>query len=483
MRHRAGLQVCPTTGLRLEGHARPKVVQRKGGNPGELHAGQVVRGKYRVRRKIGAGGMSTIFEAEHLGLQRNVALKVLHPSLAQDPEAIARLDREAKVVSAIGHPNICEVFDLGKTEAGSPFLVMELLRGQSLADLIKSERQVGFFELAPMLKQILAALEAAHSRGILHRDLKPENIFVERSRHSGRMTAKLLDFGISKSMTYEFNEQRLTHSGMVMGTPYYMAPEQARGDVVLDQRVDLWAVGVVMYEAMSGRRPFVATNYNALLVKILTSRPRPLEKLVPGLPSVLAQINAKALTKMREDRFQTATEFADALRHAETQLREEEGGLPTTAYRRRYHEPQPQSVTNWAVAIDDPATHVDDAFPAEYEEPPAAPVAASIRDESSWVEPHLEATMTEVDASSRGIPGVPSMVDVEDEDSSGGTEVIRDAQHLRRLEVGSGPGPTARLMPRGKFVREDEEKTTLFDIDAARRKLAERQDARLGKKS
>src|SRR5690606_35159528 len=140
--------------------------------------GMVIGGKYRLEAVIGEGGMSSIYRAEHVGLERRVAIKVLHPSLAEDPEAIARLRHEAKVVATIGHPNICQIFDLGRTETGSPYLVMELLLGQSLAEHIKEHGAMHFIELAPLLKQVLQALASAHDKGILHRDLKPENVFV-----------------------------------------------------------------------------------------------------------------------------------------------------------------------------------------------------------------------------------------------------------------------------------------------------------------
>jgi serine/threonine protein kinase len=273
--------------------------------------GALLDGKYRITGLIGTGGMSAIYEAQPVGVDQIVAIKVLNPSLADDPEAIARLRHEAQVVNAIGHPNICAVYDMGRTREGVPYLVMERLVGHNMAERIRSGPMT-FRELAPLLVQVLAALAAAHAAGVIHRDLKPENVFIEN--RSGVSMAKLLDFGISKSMSYDFvDHARLTHTGMVMGTPYYMAPEQARGDSTLDQRVDLWAVGVILYEALTGRRPFVATNYNALLVKILTSRPRPIQKIVSTIPDQVSWLVDKALSKLREDRFQTARDFSDAI--------------------------------------------------------------------------------------------------------------------------------------------------------------------------
>ena len=331
--------------------------------------GWVIDSKYKITSLIGEGGMSAVYEAEHLGLDRRVAIKVLHPSLADDPEAIARLQQEAQIVTEIGHAGICEIYDLGRTADGTAYLVMERLYGQTLSERIEQAGAIGFAELAPIAKQVLAALSAAHAKGILHRDLKPENVFVEKARGSRKSSAKLLDFGISKSMTYDFiEEQRLTHTGMVMGTPYYMAPEQARGDGGLDQRVDLWAVGVVLYEALSGRRPFVANNYNALLVKILTAKPRPLAKLVKGIPKVVCDLVEKAMSKLREDRYQTANEFVRALESVERRCAMEDPHAPTLVMNRKAkHSPaptRPQRVTpDWDGEIEDPETCIDDDMP------------------------------------------------------------------------------------------------------------------------
>ena len=472
--------------------------------------GTVIDEKYRILGVVGEGGMSSIYEAEHIGLDRRVAIKVLHPSLAEDPEAIARLRHEAQVVSTIGHPNICEVFDLGRTESRSPYLVMELLVGESLAERLKARGAMQFLELAPLLKQVLAALQSAHDKGILHRDLKPENVFVESRGRRGKPTAKLLDFGISKSMSYEFQEeQRLTHTGMVMGTPYYMAPEQARGDSGLDQRVDLWAVGVMMYEALSGRRPFVATNYNALLVKILTSRPRPIQKLVPTVPDVAAAIIDRALSKLREDRFQSAREFLSAVSQAQRACMANDLGAPTMVLRRPPHrssaEPSQRGPTAWE--IEDPSTFIDDdlgydpsqiAGPVREYQPPA-PVAHQHYD--------FDADPVEPTVRERAHPGV-SDADVlhapvrqrlsSAPDSARDTEVIRRAPLFHESEktelvlhnVQEGhdaedsgdaldrptfpmppPKPVSGarpVVPRPVVAAEDDEKTTLFNPERAR---------------
>ena len=579
--HDAHVSVCPTTGLRIEQARGGDKRRRRASTQQDVQReqqrmlGLVIDDKYRILAAIGEGGMSTIYQAVHLGLQRHVALKVLHPSLADDPEAIARLQQEAQVVAAIGHPNICEVFDLGRTADGSPYLVMELLVGESLAERIKSAGSMHFMELSPLMRQILAALDAAHTKGILHRDLKPENIFIEAPKRTGSPMAKLLDFGISKSMSYDFAEnQRLTHTGMVMGTPYYMAPEQARGDSGLDQRVDLWAVGVIMYEALTGRRPFVATNYNALLVKILTSRPRPAQKVATGVPEEVAAVVDKALSKLREDRYQTARQLSQELLALERSLggrdpRAQAAGIqrapdavpeaphtrPEGAAPRR--DAAPGAGVDWSRAIDDPTTFIDDEIayePGAAASPRIAAVARPPESDgapllTSWdddvpepVEPTIQDRIP-IGYDWDDLPGSESSPADSAGTESGDTEVIQrrdlsfddttadrhitaplpghgesasfaDSQHdteviqrdvllaeaeRARLELQTDinpalhggartlpgppaqpptpprPGPPGPPRPRARRVPEDEEKTTLYDINAAKAKLRERQ--------
>jgi serine/threonine protein kinase len=282
--------------------------------------GQLVDGKYLVRGVLGEGGMGTVYEAENRHLRRSVAMKVLHPAQARKKVAVKRFHQEARAAGAIGHPNICEVYDLGTLEDGSPYLVMECLQGETLAERISAEGGLAFDDVLDVVSQVLSGLVAAHEKGIVHRDIKPENIFL--TRRTGILpVAKLLDFGVSKMMpgwagglAGEEEPMNLTRTGMVMGTPYYMSPEQARGDRNLDARVDLWACGVILYEALTGRRPFVAANYNALLLQILTTSPRPARDLRPALPVAFDQVMTRSLARAREDRYQTAEEFQEALK-------------------------------------------------------------------------------------------------------------------------------------------------------------------------
>ncbi|HEY2516181.1 MAG TPA: serine/threonine-protein kinase [Polyangiaceae bacterium] len=274
--------------------------------------GKTIGGKYLVRSVLGEGGMGAVYEAENLALGRSVAMKVLHPAQARKKVAVKRFHQEARAAGAIGHPNICEVYDLGTLDDGSPYLVMERLVGETLADRIASEGGLPFDDVIDVCTQVLSGLVAAHEKGIVHRDIKPENIFLTR-RVGCPPVAKLLDFGVSKMIAPIMNEKDedldLTRTGMVMGTPFYMSPEQARGDRNLDARVDLYACGVIIYEAITGKRPFTAANYNALLLQILTTSPRPARELRPALPQGFDEVLDKALARNREDRFQSAAAF------------------------------------------------------------------------------------------------------------------------------------------------------------------------------
>jgi serine/threonine-protein kinase len=273
--------------------------------------GKEVDRRYRIRAVLGEGGMGAVYEAEHLVLGRSVALKVLHPANAAKPEAVSRFQHEARVVSSIGHPNICELYDVGKLEDGTPFLVMECLGGDTLAERINKEGALDPEVVFETILPILGALAATHRKGIVHRDLKPENIFLARTPGSAEPIPKLLDFGISKVTALDA-DLHLTRTGMVMGTPYYMAPEQARGERI-DHRVDLYAVGVILYECLAGRRPFLAPNYNALLVQILSGEPKPLRSLRPALAEDFEPVLRRAMHKHPGQRFQTAAELQEAL--------------------------------------------------------------------------------------------------------------------------------------------------------------------------
>jgi len=273
-------------------------------------AGVVLEGKYRLTVPLGEGGMGFVYAGEHTTLRRPLAVKFLRPELASDPNALARLHQEAVAASGIGSPHIVEVLDLGTAPGGAPYIVMEFLRGRPLAMLMAEQPILPVPRIANILCQTLLALGAAHARGIVHRDLKPENIFLVDM--SGSDFVKLLDFGVSK-VRGDLSTSNLTQTGAVLGTPRYMAPEQAAGRKDIDHRVDLWAAGVILYRAVTGRFPYDAENYNALLAAILMANPLPPRQVRPDLDPRIESIILSALTRDPGARFGSAEQFRKAL--------------------------------------------------------------------------------------------------------------------------------------------------------------------------
>jgi len=274
-----------------------------------LEVGRVVAGRYRIVRPLGAGGMGAVYEAEHTALGRVVALKVLVPALAQDAEAVARFEREARSAAAIGHPGIVEVFDLGVDE-GRAFLVMERLEGEELAVRIRREGAQSAAWVARLGRDLSDAVASAHDRGIVHRDLKPQNVFLVNAGRR-RDVVKVLDFGIAKLKEADRADAPVTKTGAIYGTPLYMPPEQLRGERDLDGRSDVWAIGAVLHEALAGRPPFLAESLPELVLRITTEPPPDLER--GDVPASLRAVVSRALSKRREERFASAHALADAL--------------------------------------------------------------------------------------------------------------------------------------------------------------------------
>jgi serine/threonine-protein kinase len=239
-----------------------------------------------------------------------VAVKILHPSVGARADLVMRFRREAETIAALDHPNIVRIFDFQTPEGEPAFLVMERLHGEPLGDTIVKEGQFTAERAAFVASQVLSALSAAHAANVVHRDLKPDNVFLINM--SGlRDIVKLLDFGVAKLMNAP-TDDKLTQTGSVLGTPAYMSPEQARGAGV-DHRSDLYAVGCLMYEVLTGGAPFVAENYNALLFEIQKGVPTPLEVLRPDLDPALVSVITRAMAKNPSERFQTADAMENAL--------------------------------------------------------------------------------------------------------------------------------------------------------------------------
>jgi serine/threonine-protein kinase len=255
--------------------------------------------------------MGIVLDVEHVALGKRFALKLLRPGRGSDPIAIARFEHEARTIAALGHANICDIYDFGMLDDGRPFLVLERLDGESLASRLAREKRLRPARALSLLLQVLSALEAAHERGIVHRDVKPPNVFVTRG--GGRTEiAKLLDFGVAADIVRS-ESLALTDSGVVLGTPAYMAPEQARGEASTDPRIDLYACGVMLYEMLCGERPFAGDNYNQTIVAILEGAFVPLSQRSPQTPAALDEIVTRALAYDPKERFQTAIEFQQAI--------------------------------------------------------------------------------------------------------------------------------------------------------------------------
>lgn len=269
--------------------------------------GKVLDGKYRLTKLIGKGGMGSVYEAEHEVISRRVAVKMLNPEYADESDVAERFVREAKAASAIGHPNIIDIQDVGEHE-GATYIVMELLEGTSLSSLIKSKGRLEPAHVVSIARQVADGLEAAHSKGIVHRDLKADNVFLTYDPRLGEQV-KILDFGISKVMEKDGTD--LTQTGAVMGTPHYMAPEQVRGEKDVDARIDVWALGVMIYQMLTGMFPFPGSKTPEVLVRILTEPMAGLE--LPDLPDEMMEVVERALEKDRKTRFQSVAELRKAL--------------------------------------------------------------------------------------------------------------------------------------------------------------------------
>ncbi|HVU05179.1 MAG TPA: protein kinase [Polyangiaceae bacterium] len=279
-----------------------------------LSTGDVIDGKYRIIRLIGEGGMGAVYEGENIRIHRTVAIKVLHAGVAENQDAVQRFEREAQAAGRIGSEHIVEVLDLGNLPDGDRFMVMEFMDGDSLSARIQSRGRLTARETYPVARQILEGLAAAHGAGIIHRDLKPDNVFLLKSRGGQADFVKLLDFGISKFSALSGESGfSMTRTGAVMGTPYYMSPEQAKGAKGMDHRADLYAVGVILYECVTGRVPFNADTFNELLFKIVLETPQPIEQVVPDSDPEFNKIIHKAMAREPGLRYQTSKEFQQAL--------------------------------------------------------------------------------------------------------------------------------------------------------------------------
>ena len=272
--------------------------------------GDIIADRYRVVAPIGQGAMGTVYRAEHVQISKVMAIKLLHRELQQNPENVARFHREAESASRLNHPNTVHVFDFGRTKSGSLYLVMEYVDGDDLAKVLVKDGPMPFGRVAYLCAQVAGSVEDAHAAGIVHRDLKPENIVISEGRDGE--TAKVLDFGLAKLFEGTV-EAQVTSSGTIVGTPYYMSPEQIQGQE-LDGRSDVYAIGAIMYECVVGKPPFEAPNPVGVLSKHLSEEPlRPSARSPLSVPAEADEIILRCLEKDPDHRYQTAEELKQAL--------------------------------------------------------------------------------------------------------------------------------------------------------------------------
>jgi eukaryotic-like serine/threonine-protein kinase len=280
---------------------------------GDPMIGLVLSDRYRIVRKLGEGGMGAVYQAEHALIEKRIALKVLFPELTRRADLVARFLQEAKAASRIGHENVIDISDFGQSPEGLVYIAMEFLDGQDLGQVLKAKGPQTWTRARPILMQIAKALRAAHEHGIIHRDMKPENVFL--IQREGRPDfVKVLDFGIAKSVNEAGDGPRLTQAGMIFGTPEYMSPEQAQGQTP-DHRVDVYALGCLMYQLLTGEVPFRADNFMGILTKHMLEPVVPPRQRNPkmAIPADVEAVCLRALEKDREKRWQDMDQFYRAL--------------------------------------------------------------------------------------------------------------------------------------------------------------------------
>ncbi|HTI05053.1 MAG TPA: serine/threonine-protein kinase [Gemmatimonadales bacterium] len=293
------VKFCPNDGQTLRAAA-----------PANNLVGQVVADRYHVVKKLGEGGMGQVYLAEHVKMGRRSAIKVMNPSMVHDPDAVARFNREASNASRITHPNVCAIYDFGETPDGLIYLAMEFIEGEPLTDLLERDGALPVARATAIFQQTADALQAAHDLGIVHRDLKPDNIMLTKGR-GGTDMVKVVDFGIAKAVGGDEAGQKVTKTGLVVGTPEFMSPEQLSGDK-LDGRSDLYSLALVYYRMLTGKLPFEATTVQETMIKRLTDEPTKLADARPDLsfPAGLQAVLDTALTRTPAERYQSVSKFA-----------------------------------------------------------------------------------------------------------------------------------------------------------------------------
>ncbi|MEM6296965.1 MAG: serine/threonine-protein kinase [Myxococcota bacterium] len=281
--------------------------------------GRLLSGKFRFIRRLGKGGMASVWLAVNEAVDREVAIKLIRPEVLKSEDLVARFRSEAKAAGRIDHPNICEILDFGLGPVG-PYIVMESLRGQTLAQIIKARRALPPAEALDLVLEALDGLQAAHDAGIVHRDLKPENVFLHEPT-IGDPVVKLMDFGVAKFT--DGSAEITTEHGALLGTPEYMAPEQFKGADLAEPRTDVWAVGAILYRALTGKHAFKGPTVAATLLMVTHDEPTPIQTLRKDVPSAVVEVIQRCMSKAVTDRYDSVASLRDALQTARGALDDE----------------------------------------------------------------------------------------------------------------------------------------------------------------
>ncbi|HKT09270.1 MAG TPA: protein kinase [Gemmatimonadaceae bacterium] len=369
---------CPRDGSTLRAPAGSNLV------------GSVLADRYHIVRRIGEGGMGQVYLAEHVKMRRRSAVKVLHQGMVNDPDAIARFNREASNASQIQHPNVAAIYDFGETDDGLIYLAMEFIDGEPLRKMIERQGALTAIQAADITRQVADALEAAHEMGIVHRDLKPDNIMIARGRN-GEDVAKVVDFGIAKATSGD--DQKVTRTGLAIGTPEYMSPEQLSGDS-LDNRTDIYSLGLVAFNMLTGQLPFPAVSSREAMIARLTERPRTLAEIKDDVawPAELQTVMDRALASQPQERYAHASDFGrDLVRAVDN--------MPESAL---------SSTGTLAIAVPHPnAPTVQRPVPADAAPPkpaptPSAPTPPATRPMGRRPTPLIAGAPTQVDGAGAG---------------------------------------------------------------------------------
>ncbi|MCC6993215.1 MAG: protein kinase [Deltaproteobacteria bacterium] len=346
-------------------------------NKGPGRLGTILGGAYRLERLIGEGGMGSVYEASHTRLPRRFAVKLLNADVLSNREVFERFQREAEIASSLGDDHIVQVVDFNYTEDGVPYMVLELLVGEDLADRLESRGRMSLAQTATILEQISGALEVAHQHGIVHRDLKPQNLFLVRNRQRDDFV-KILDFGISKVL---HAPSLATKTGAVFGTPYYMSPEQAEGrQSDIDARTDIFAIGAIMYECLAGRRAFDANSLPSALYQVCHLEPPALREAAPEVPPSIEQVLSFAMAKRRDERYPDIRTMCDDFLRAAN-------GQPTLASQRSAPAPGPHpsgSVRTVSMGSQPPESRPPSMPVRPPSGPPLGPGSGGVAGSGAW---------------------------------------------------------------------------------------------------